>query len=462
MSDRIIRNGYVVFEDHIEKADILVRGEKIAAFFALGEQACDTAELDASGLYVMPGAIDPHVHYGLHNDVGEDFLKDTPVQAVGGLTSLVCFHRGKQNYLESVPEWIKKGEQNSLIDFAYTLAFVKRQDLKNLERLVKEFGITTYKFFFDKQDIADLFYHLDDPEDKLILDRADLYFCIKRMMEIHPGLQMSVHCEDRDLFKALETYVQNSDLDQYKLETFHATRPDFVESVALASAMIINGVLGANLYAVHISSEKSIQTYEGLRGIGGNVILETCPHYLILDEHTPFGLDAKVNPPIRTKRDNEALWEAIRRGSIKTIGTDNAMSYRAERYREGKDFMSALTGFGSNGLMLPILVSEGYLKRKIPLTTISQVLSVNTARAFHLEGKGEMRVGYDADFAIVDMNLERTVGPEMYGNCDYSIYEGMTFRGWPKYTMLRGEIIAENGKAAEKSGNGKYIFRTLQ
>lgn len=461
MADTVIRNGKVVFSDSIQNADVLIRKGKIAAFLQPNESVQDVTEINATGLYIMPGAIDPHVHYGLHNDVGEDFLKDTPVQALGGLTSLVCFHRGKENYMNSVLQWIKKGEENSYIDFAYTLGLVKKQDVTDLEKYVKEFGITTFKFFFDKQDIADVFYDLDNSQEKLTLDCADLYFCLKRMMQIDPRLQMSVHCENRDLFKALEVYVQNSGMDQYKLETFHATRPDFVESVALATAMLINGVIGSNLYAVHISSEKSIQTYEGLKNIGGKVILETCPHYLILDEHTPSALDAKVNPPIRTKKDSEALWQAIRNGSVKTIGTDNAMSYRAERYSKGHDFMSALTGFGSNGLMLPILVSEGYLKRKIPLTTISQVLSTNTAKAFHLAGKGEMKVGCDADFAMVDMQKERTVGPEMFGNCDYSIYEGMTFRGWPRYTMLRGELIVDNGVVVGKRGSGNYLFRTL-
>lgn len=460
MKKILIHDGTLVMEDKVVKADLLIEGEKIAGILAPGETGIDAERIDASDLFVMPGTIDPHVHYGLHNPVGEDFRNDTPVQAIGGMTTIVNYHRGNMDYFESIADWRRQGEENSLIDFAFTLGLCKKWDVENLERFVDELGITSFKFFFDKQDIADKFYHLPR-EDMLTLDKADLYFLLKKLREINPKLLMCIHCEDRDLFKALEEYVQNSDMDQYALETFHATRPDFVESICVANAILLSGVTKGNIYIVHTSSKASLEVYCALKHLGGSVTLETCPHYLLLDEHTPFGLDAKVNPPIRTQMDAEALWQGIRDGSIHSMGTDNAMSYRSERYEKGRDFMSALTGFASNGLVLPTLISEGYLKRGISLPRLSQVNSIHTARKFCLKGKGELVVGFDADLALIDLNIERTVGPELFGNADYSIFEGMTFRGWPKYTISRGEIIQKDGSITAQPGRGRYLFRKL-
>ena len=155
---KLIRNGTVVFTDAVRRADLLIDGERIAAVLEPGAYEGDAEVIDATGLYVMPGTIDPHMHMGLYKPLGDAFRYDTPRQVIGGVTTLINYHRGKGNYFETVREAIRDGEENSLVDFAISLGLCAKVHLEQLEGFVSELGITSFKFFFDKQDIAHLFY----------------------------------------------------------------------------------------------------------------------------------------------------------------------------------------------------------------------------------------------------------------------------------------------------------------
>lgn len=459
--DKLIKNGSVVFETDVRKADILVRGEKIAAILAPGEYCGDAEVIDAEGLYVMPGTIDPHQHLGLYKPLGDAFRADTPRQAIGGLTTLLNYHRGKGNYYETVQEAIEDGEKNSLVDFAFSLGLCAKEHLTELEGYVDKLGITSFKFFFDKQDIAHTFYDLEK-DAALTLDKADFYHILKRLREISPELLLCIHCEDADLFRALQKDVRDADdpADRYSLAGFEKTRPGWVETITVVDTMWMNHIIDGNMYVVHTSAATSVKMYETLsKVLKGNVTLETCPHYLLLTKDAECGLLAKVNPPLRTIADNDALWDGIRNGSVKTMGTDNVPVRKAKRYERGDDIWDVFVGFGGPGMILPTLISEGYHKRGIPLTTLSMVNSTNAAKVFLLRDKGVIAPGYDADLALVDLDWEREITPELFGNSDFSVYEGMKLKGWPRYTISRGEIIQKDGVITAEPGRGRYIHR---
>lgn len=462
--NKLIKNGTVVFETDVRKADILIRDEKIAAIYAPGEYCGDAEIIDAEGLYVMPGTIDPHQHLGLYKPLGDAFRMDTPRQAIGGLTTLLNYHRGKGNYYETVQQAIEDGEANSLVDFAFSLGLCAKEHLNELQGYVDRLGITSFKFFFDKQDIAHTFYDL--PKDAaLTLDKADFYYILKKLREISPELLLCIHCEDADLFRALQKTVRdaNDPDDRYSLTGFEKTRPGWVETITVADTMWINHIVDGNMYVVHTSAKSSVEMYETLHKVlKGNVTLETCPHYLVLTKDSPCGLLGKVNPPLRTAEDNEALWEGIRNGTVKTMGTDNVPVRKAKRYEPGDDIWGVYVGFGGPGMILPTLISEGYHKRKIPLTTLSMVNSTNAARAFLLREKGVIAPGYDADLALVDLDWEREITPELFGDSDFSVYEGMKLKGWPRYTISRGEIIQKDGVITAELGRGKYLKRHVE
>ena len=460
---KLIKNGNVVFENDIRKVDLLIKDEKIEAILEPGSFEGEAEVIDAEGLYVMPGTIDPHQHLGLYKPLGDAFRADTPRQAIGGLTTLLNYHRGKGNYYETVQEAIEEGESNSLVDFAFSLGLCAKEHIDELEGYVEKLGITSFKFFFDKQDIAHTFYDLPE-EAALTLDKADFYHILKRLREISPDLLLCIHCEDADLFRALQKDVKEADdpADRYSLTGFEKTRPGWVETITVADTMWMNHVVDGNMYVVHTSAATSVEMYETLsKVLGGKVTLETCPHYLLLTKDSPCGLLGKVNPPLRTPADNEALWEGIRNGSVKTMGTDNVPVRKEKRYERGDDIWDVFVGFGGPGMILPTLISEGYHKRGIPLTTLSMVNSTNAAKVFLLKDKGVIAPGYDADLALVDLDWEREITPELFGDSDFSVYEGIKLKGWPRYTISRGEIIQKDGVITAECGRGKYIKRSI-
>ncbi len=461
MSEMLIKNGTVVFENEVKKADILVRNEKIAGIFAPGEAPCTEKELDVNGLYVMPGSIDPHMHLGLYSGMGESYREDSKRQIIGGMTSLVEYHRGKGNYFETTKAEIEAAEENSYVDFAISLGLCAKKHLDELEDYVKRLGITSFKFFFDKQDIAHTFYDIPK-EEALTLDKADLYYILKKLRKIDSRLLLCVHCEDPDMFRAFLKEVQKEHPNSKTMLDWDAGRPDFVETNCAAGAMLINGEVDGNMYIVHTSAKKTLDVYRAFEGKipTGNVTIETCPQYLLLNRDD-VSLDAKVNPALHAKEDNEALWEGIRDGIVKTIGTDNVPVNKSKKYEKGDTLWDVWVGFSTPGLVYPTLISEGYHKRNIPLPRLAQVAATNAAKIFQLEGKGEIKVGCDADFAIIDLDWERKIDQSLFGFSDFSIYEGMSFKGWPRYTICRGDIMQKDGEIIGKPGHGKYLFRKL-
>jgi dihydropyrimidinase len=143
------------------------------------------------------------------------------------------------------------------------------------------------------------------------------------------------------------------------------------------------------------------------------------------------------------------------------MGTDNVPVDKVKKYERGNNAESVYVGFGGPGMILPVLLSEGYHKRNIPLTTLSKANSTNTADVFGLKSKGHIDIGFDADLLLVDLDWERTIDESLFGYSDFSIYEGMTFKGWPRYTVSRGEIIQKDGEITANTGRGKYIRRTI-
>ncbi len=457
---KLIKGGNVVFETEVVKSNILIEDGKITAILSPDKVVDDAQIIDADGLYVMPGTIDPHMHLGLYKPIGDAFRYDTPRQAIGGVTTLINYHRGKGNYFETVAKDIEEGESNSLIDFAISLGLCAKVHLEQIEGYISELGITSFKFFFDKQDIAHQFYDIPK-EAALTLDKADLYYILKQLAGISPKLLLCVHCEDPDVFRALEREVKATETEN-NLHVFGKTRPGFVETACVADSMWINSVVGGNMYVVHTAAGSTVKMYETLtEKFGGRVTLETCPQYLTLTEDAPCGLLGKVNPPLHFQEDIEALWEGIRNGSVKTMGTDNVPVDKAKKYERGNDVWGTFVGFGGAGMILPVLLSEGYHKRGIPLTTLSAVNSTNTAKIFGLESKGQISVGKDADLVLVDLDWEREITPELFGYSDFSIYEGMKFKGWPRYTISRGEVIQKDGVITAECGRGKYIRRHI-
>ncbi len=458
--DLLVKNGYAVIPGvGVDRADIGVAGGKIVGIYAPGAGPEAEASLDASGLYIFPGAIDPHVHIGIYNDLAVDFEAETRACAIGGITSIVNYYRGKESYQETAPGLIAAGEANSYIDFAFSLGLLTKQHLAEVETYIEKFGITSYKFYRNYQDDVARIFGVSDP---LTLDSADMMEILQQFAAISDKLLLCVHCEDMDLQRKIAREVKARGSEN-SLRYFAQTSPDYVETVSLMSALYLNKIAGGNMYVVHLSAGSSVDLLEKEAELASSgVTVETCPHYLALTEESPCGLLGKVNPPIHTAADAEKLWEGIRKGLIQTIGSDNCPSNLAKKFSKGSGVWETLPGFPSAGMILPVLISEGYHRRGISLETIAEVTSAAVAKAFHLyPQKGAIKVGADADLAIVDLDWEREVKPEIFGASDYSVYDGMKLKGWPVFTVSRGEIIMEKDRVTGSKGRGRYLKRNV-
>lgn len=460
MKELLITNGNVVFEDDTYPADILVRDGKIAAFYECGEAKAYQGEiLDASGLHIMPGSIDPHTHWGIYKSYEEDVVEDSKRAVIGGLTTVLQFHRHNYDYFDTVPDYIKFCDENSMVDYTFSLGLVKKAQVEDIERYMKELKIISFKFYLDKTNRLEEHYGLTKGTG-LLGNKREVMDILKKLKQLDENAVLCLHCEDTEIFYPEQRLTfDNSELNQYHLSSYSKARPDFGEVSAILSVLWVNHVVDGNIYIVHTSTGDGVKMARQIKPLlRGNVGMETCPHYLVLNENCSAGLNATVVPPIRTAADSEELWKGIQDGTITSIGTDNCPGNLVEKYKNGMDIEHVIPGFPGAGIILPVLIHDGYHKRGISLSQLSKVNSINSARKFGLKCKGEMKVGFDADFAMVDLDWERTIDKNLFGHCDFSIYEGMTFKGWPRYTMLRGKIVQKDGQIVSKA-MGKFIAR---
>lgn len=462
MSDLLIKNGSVVFETGVQKVDIVIRGGKIAGFYAPG-QAPDTNEiLDAAGLHIMPGSIDPHTHWGIYKPYERDVEEDSRRALIGGLTTVMQFHRHNNDYFETVPEFINLCDRKSSVDYTFSLGLIKKLQVENLDKYIKELHINSFKFYLDKTNKLEAHYGLT-PGTGFLGNKREVLDILLKMKSIDPDAVLCLHCEDTEIFyPEQERVFQDTSLDQFALSTYNAARPDFNEVSAVLSVLWMNHIADGNIYIVHNSTGDAVKMTRALKPmLKGRVSLETCPHYLVLTDESPCGLKGTVVPPIRKQYDSDELWKGIADGTVDSMGTDNCPCDIKDKYKNGSNIKLIIPGFPGAGIILPSLITEGHLKRGISLSQLSKVNSINAARKFGLKNKGEMKVGFDADLALIDLNWERTIGsdePELYGGCDFSIYEGMSFKGWPRYTLLRGEIMQKDGVILN-GPKGKFLPR---
>jgi len=455
--DLLIKNGNVVFpKKGVQRVNIGVKAGKIVGIFDK-EAHVEAAEvLDADGLHVLPGVIDAHQHLGIYNSVEDDFI-DTKQHAVGGVTTVVNYDRQPVSYLDFFPKVQEIGEKHSYIDFSYSLGILTEQHIDELEELVHRFGLTSFKFFRNYERQLNDKFSIDNGID---LSSMDLMRLLTHFKEISPKLLLGVHCENMDINRYLTKDLQNQAVSD-TLQTWSKTSPGYAEAESLLSTLYLNQVVGGNVFIVHLSSGASVDVLEKVPWLlESGVTVETCPHYLALTEESETGLHAKVGPPIHTKWDQDRLWDGIEKGLINAIGTDHVPNSREVKFGAGEGVFDTKFGFPGAGALLPVMITEGHVKRGIPLERIAEITSYQVAESFNLAEKGRIEVGADADFAIVDVEKTKTVTPELlHSVSDYSVYEGMEVSGWPVYTVNRGEIIVKDGQPTKENGRGKYIRR---
>ena len=459
MLDLLIKNGEVVFPRiGVKKVNLGVKDGKIVGIYTDTEQLEATRVIDAEGLHVLPGVIDPHQHLGIYNSKEVDFA-DTKQHALSGITTVINFDRQPVSYLEWFPQVKDAVGKHAYIDYTYSLGIMKEEHLNELEELVKREGITSFKFFRNYERQLNDKFKITDGID---LSAYDIGRIFDKFNEISPKLLLAVHCENMDINRALTKELVMSGEDE-GLSTWSKTSPGYAEAESLLSTLYMNKVHNGNVYIVHLTSKESVEVLEKTPWLTeGNVKVETCPHYLILHDQHEMGIKGKVGPPIHKIEDGEALWEGIRKGLINAIGTDHVPSNLEKKLNGTGNTWDTLFGFPSAGGLLPLMLTEGYKKRNIPLERIADIMSLSIAESYNLTTKGRIEIGVDADFAIVDLSSSKALKAlELSELSDYSLYENADLYGWPVYTINRGDVIVEKGEITSENGRGQFIFREI-
>ncbi len=433
----VIKNGYVVTENGVLETDVRIENGVIAE---IGYNLSGTDIIDASGKYVLPGGIDVHTHFCL--DVGiavaqDDFYTGTVAAACGGTTTIID-HPGFGPAGCSLDHQIKLyhsfAQGKAVIDYSFhgVMQHVDDDVLGMMETLADE-GITSHKIYMTYA------YKMSD---------EDIYAVMKRAKEL--GVMITVHPENDGLVNTLRRELPESG---HTAPKYHAlSRPEPCEAEAISRMTHISAVAGdAPLYIVHLSNHLGLQYLRLAKRSGlKNIYVETCPQYLLLDDsyyEREDGLKYILSPPLRHKANNALLWEDIRSGDIHTIATDHCpFDYTLKEKLGGHDFTKCPNGMPGVELRVPLMFSEGVLKKRISAVECAKLCSTNPAKLFGMyPKKGVIRPGSDADIVIIDPNKSDTIRHEhLHENVDYTPYEGFELLCSIDCVMSRGDVIAKN------------------
>lgn len=435
----IIHGGLLVTGKGIQKADIAVEDGKITAIHPSLEGAIARKMVNASGKYVLPGIIDVHVHPVYLDDV-EACSK---CAAYGGTTTLLHFaygRRGESLYTQ-VCKMQEEADRRSLLDFGlHGGMFDASIQVLEIPQIM-QLGVRTFKFFLTylKQG-----WYTDDYQ-----------LCKAMDLLAEQGGMAMVHAENGGGIDYLEDkYLKGPNASA---KYFNQSRPAAFEEEAIFRSIRLAEVMHCPLYIPHVTSARALRPIRHAHAEGLPVFSETCPQYLSLTEDIiqQRGALAKIGPPIRSLADQNALWNALRDGTLQVVASDHAPKAKDEQ----GDFLEQ--GFGSPQIetLLPIVYQHGVNDGKLGLVRLVQVMCENPARIFGLYPlKGTLEVGSDADIVIMDPSKEVTITNDMqHSHVGYTLYEGKKVLGWPEMSFQRGKTILENGEIYAAPGQGKFL-----
>ncbi|MFD1954396.1 allantoinase [Paenibacillus thailandensis] len=453
MLDLIIQGGTVVLADEVQKLDIGVRDGRIAVLAeSLQDEGC-TARFDAQGLIVMPGAVDIHVHFNEPNfGHWEGFATGSAALAAGGCTAFADMPlNGNPPTVtgEALQQKLDLAEGRTAVDYTLWGGLVPG-NLDQLETLAER-GVIGFKAFMSNPggEGEGRFREADD---------WTLYEGMKRIAAL--GGFVAVHAESDSITSRLAgEAVAAGRMDAH---AFAASRPAIAELEAVNKAILFAEETGCPTHFVHISTPAAVKLIGRAKKRGVPVTAETCPHYLVLTENdmAALGPVAKCAPPLRDDASREELWSLLAAGELDVVASDHSPCPPELKFKEGLSFFEAWGGISGAQSSLELMLDEGWLKRGISLPLLAKVLSAGPAKRFGLyPRKGEIAVGADADFAIVNAESGYTLGAEqLQYRHKHSPYVGRSFGCKVAATFVRGRLVytAEAGVVA--AGSGKPLL----
>ena len=452
----LIKNGEVITADSRYSADIHCEGETITRIDRNLTAPAGTEVIDATGKYVFPGFIDPHVH--IYLPFMGTFSKDTyetgsKAALVGGTTTLIemCCPARADDTLKGFELWMSQAVGKSACDFTFHMGVTKfnEQTETQLREIVRR-GISSFKIFLAYKGA----FGIDDTE---------LYRTLKLAKEL--GVVVTAHCENETLVaeRSKELLAAGkTDPGQH-----HESRPPAVEAEGVHHLMTFAELTGAATYIVHLSCKEALDQAVAARQRGVRVGIETLIQYLVLDktyaEKPDFeGAKYVMSPPLRDARNQSVLWHGLRDGLIQTVATDHApFDFQKQKPMGKDDFTKIPNGIPSLEERVNLLYTYGVKTGKIDLHTLVSVASTQVAKQFDLfPRKGAIQPGADADLVVFDPHYRGTISAKTQAmNVDYSAFEGWPLEGRASVVTVRGQVAARDGKFTGTLGRGQFLKR---
>jgi dihydropyrimidinase len=459
MLDTVLRGGQAILQDgSIVEADLGIAGGRIAA---IAEPKALSAEnvVDVKGLLIMPGVVDAHIHLGHGHDITRprvpgDAETESAAAAAGGVTAFLSYVMSSEPFDRAMFDQICTATASgSRVDFGLHLVISTEEQLAGVPTYARDYGVPSFKLFMYCRGGEGARLGLPDIDDGFLFRLAE---AVRDCQGI-----LCPHCENIEVARVLGSRLMATDPDGMGgLAAWNSSRPPFVEAEAVHRVATLARQAGAPVYMVHCTSAAALEAALAQRELGTDLTVETCTHYLTHTIDWEGGIVGKVSPPIREASDREALWAAVKAGKIDVVATDHV--HRPGKAKAG-GIWKASPGFPGMQTLLPVMLSEGYHKRGVPMSTIARVLSSNPARAMGCETKGAIAVGRDADFAMVDLSRTWTAdNAGMHSDAGFSIYDGWRFTGKVIHTMVRGRFVYRDEQlCADAVGHGRYIRRRI-
>jgi dihydropyrimidinase len=451
----LIRNADIVTADSRFHGDIYAEGETITRIGTGLDAPPDAEIIDATGKLVFPGFIDPHVH--IYLPFMATFAKDTHetgsiAALVGGTTTYIemCCPSRYDDALEGYNLWKSKAEGSSACDYSFHMSVTKfeKQTEGQLREIVAD-GIASFKIFLAYKN----FFGVDDGEMYQTLELA------RRL-----GVIVTAHCENAELIGRL----QESLLAQGKTgpEWHEPSRPESVEAEGTNRFATFLENTGAAGYVVHLSSEPALNAARAAKSRGVRIWIETVLPHLLLDKtyaERPGveGMKHVMSPPLRDRRNQKILWDALGAGLVDTVATDHCPFDTSQKLL-GKDaFTQIPNGIPGIEERVSLLYTHGVSRGELDLHRFVDAASTRAAKLFGLyPRKGTIAPSSDADLVIFDPAYRGTLSAAtQHTNCDYSGFEGFAIDGRPSIVTVRGKVQVRDGKFVGERGRGRFLKR---
>jgi dihydropyrimidinase len=454
--DTIVRGGTVVTPNGRCVADIGIQGEKIAAIGA-GLESAGAKIVDATGHYVLPGALDVHVHLELPfcgTVSSDDYRTGTRAAARGGVTSIIDFAipGAGQSLGEAADTWMGRAKGKALIDYTFHICITRWNDHKDqIEGMVQR-GFPTFKEF--------MIYESEGWQSD---DRA-MFGTLEKMRDL--GAMLLVHAESSRVLDELIARAHTPEMmAQYGARLHRMTRPNFIEAEAIQRAVFWSEATGGQLYIVHMSTGEGTDIIRAAQARGAPVIAETCIQYLVLDDAVfdrPDGHLFACCPQLKKPADQERLWKGLKDGEVSVISTDTCTFTREQKAMWQGDWTKIPMGMPGLETMVPLAYTHGVLGGRLTLEEMVAKVSTDPARIMGLfPRKGAIQIGSDADLAIIHPELKLRVDPAtMETGADWSPFEGWELAGFARTTLSRGEVIVDDYRVVGREGRGQWLPRT--